>query len=67
MAAGARPEALRLGRVLFIMQSILESNPELVWPRRMQDYGALILKKPEDLLELLPYAEPETLRAFRLR
>ena len=48
-------EALRLGRPLFVMASILD-HPGLVWPKTMLDYGAMVLNKPEDLLEQL--AEP---------
>jgi DNA processing protein len=46
-------EALRLGRPLFLMASILEQRG-LSWPKTMLDYGAMVLKKPEDLLEQLP-------------
>jgi DNA processing protein len=35
-------EALRLGRVLFIMNSVLD-NPKLSWPSKMLGYGAQIL------------------------
>jgi DNA processing protein len=46
-------EALRLGRPLFLMASILE-QPGLSWPRTMLDYGAMVLHEPEDLLAQLP-------------
>jgi len=46
-------EALRLGRPLFLMASILD-HPGLSWPRTMLDYGAMVLHKPHDLLEQLP-------------
>lgn len=46
-------EALRLGRPLFLMASILE-RPELSWPRSMIDYGAMVLHNPEELLAQLP-------------
>lgn len=46
-------EALRLGRPLFLMASILD-QPGLSWPRTMLDYGAMVLKKSEDLLAQLP-------------
>ena len=52
-------EALRLGRSLFIMQSILDNHPDLEWPLKMQEYGALILREPEDLLDSLPYGDPQ--------
>jgi DNA processing protein len=46
-------EALRLGRPLFLMASILDQRG-LSWPRTMLDYGAMVLHKPEDLLAQLP-------------
>jgi DNA processing protein len=45
-------EALRLGRPLFLLRSILEAG--LSWPRQMLDHGALVLTKPDDLLAVLP-------------
>ena len=48
-------EALRLGRPLFLMASILDQR-DLSWPRTMLDYGAMVMNEPEDLLEQL--AEP---------
>lgn len=45
-------EALRLGRLLFIMESIFKA-PGLTWPKKMEHYGAEILREPEDLLEAL--------------
>lgn len=46
-------EALRLGRPLFIMKSVVE-NAELQWPGEMLDYGARVLSEPAELLALLP-------------
>ncbi len=46
-------EALRLGRPLFLMASILDQRG-LSWPRTMLDYGAMVLNNPEDLLAQLP-------------
>lgn len=46
-------EALRLGRPLFLLKSVVE-NAELTWPTEMLDYGACVLAEPEDLFELLP-------------
>ena len=46
-------EALRLGRPLFIWKTLIE-NPKLSWPRKMIDYGALVLKKPDDVFNNLP-------------
>ncbi len=45
-------EALRLGRPLFILRSVVESSLE--WPKQMRDYGALTLTRATDLLDLLP-------------
>lgn len=45
-------EALRLGRPLFLLRSLVESA--LAWPRDMLNYGALVLARPEDLPEVLP-------------
>jgi DNA processing protein len=49
-------EALRLGRALFLMASIVE-RPGLKWPQKMMEYGAEILRDPEALLEVLPFGE----------
>jgi DNA processing protein len=49
-------EAIRLGRPLFFMQSILEDTT-LEWPRKMMDYGARPLASAADLLSELPSAE----------
>ncbi len=49
-------EALRLGRQLFIMRSILE-RADLSWPSDMLGYGALILEDLDPLLELLPASD----------
>lgn len=46
-------EALRLGRPLLILRALVE-NPALDWPRKMLDYGALVLAEAEDLLSSLP-------------
>jgi DNA processing protein len=48
-------EALRLGRPLFLMASILERS-DLAWPKQMLDYGAMVLRDPADLLAQLPAA-----------
>lgn len=53
-------EALRLGRSLFIWKSIVE-NPELAWPKKMMEYGAIVLSDPEDVIEVLPSDLPMTL------
>ena len=46
-------ETLRLGRPLFIWESVV-NNKELDWPREMMDYGAIELSNPIDVLEVLP-------------
>jgi DNA processing protein len=56
-------EALRLGRTLFIMRSVVE-NTALTWPEQMLDYGAYVLTDVEDLLDRIPF--DDTLRAFAL-
>ena len=45
-------EALRLGRPLFLLKSLVESGLE--WPRKMLDHGALVLSATDDLLRVLP-------------
>jgi DNA processing protein len=44
-------EALRLGRPLFILRSVVESPLE--WPKRMIEYGAMVLSEPDDLFAAL--------------
>ena len=46
-------EALRLGRPLFIWKNIV-GNPSLKWPGKMLEYGAIELRDPEQVLEVLP-------------
>lgn len=41
-------EALRLGRPLFLLKSVLDSD--LDWPQEMLQYGAQILEEPQDLV-----------------
>ena len=48
-------EALRLGRRLFIMRSVVDDKA-LKWPAEMLRYGADVLAKTEDLIEALPEA-----------
>jgi len=45
-------EALRLGRPLFILKSVVDARHE--WVDKMRDYGAYVLSSPEDLYEVLP-------------
>ncbi len=48
-------EALRLGRPLFILDTLLQ-NPKVDWPQKMIDYGAhsLSMKHLDQLLEVIP-------------
>lgn len=46
-------EALRLGRRLFVMRSVME-NPNLKWPAEMRQYGAETLSETQELLDALP-------------
>ena len=58
-------EALRIGRPLFLMQSIVD-KPDLKWPAEMRDYGAEVLGSEDlDLLfEVLPPSIEPQLLAF---
>lgn len=48
-------EALRLGRLVFIMENVAQ-NPALSWPREMIDYGAQVLTRKDfpDMLYDIP-------------
>jgi DNA processing protein len=46
-------EALRLGRPLFLLKSLIE-DVALAWPKEMLNYGAMVLSSPEELLAELP-------------
>ena len=46
-------EALRLGRNLFVLESVAEDK-SLKWPQEMISYGAEVLSSTEQLLEALP-------------
>jgi DNA processing protein len=58
-------EALRLGRPLFILESIIK-NTELTWPAEVRKYGAQVLSDGtfEDLVEQLPAGHYEQAVAF---
>jgi DNA processing protein len=49
-------EALRLGRPLFLLKSVVD-KPDLKWPREMLEYGAFVLAAFGELLDLLPAAD----------
>jgi DNA processing protein len=46
-------ETLRLGRPLYVWKSTFD-DPSLIWPRKMQRYGARRLDGLDDLIEELP-------------
>ena len=46
-------EALRLGRPLFLLKSLVE-NGALAWPNEMLNYGAMVLSEPDQLIAELP-------------
>ena len=56
-------EALRLGRPLFLMASILNRR-DLTWPRTMLQYGAMVLHTPDELLAQLPEPVDDPLAAL---
>jgi len=57
-------EALRLGRPLFIWTSIV-NNRSLKWPGEMIRHGALELKGPEEILQVLPSSEKILMKIAR--
>jgi DNA processing protein len=54
-------EALRLGRPLFVMKSML-GRPDLSWPDELIEHGAHVLEEPDQLLAALPEPEVWALR-----
>jgi len=56
-------EALRLGRPLFLLKSLVDRE-DLEWPREMLQYGAEVLEEPSDLFEtvFLDVSSSEPLR-----
>jgi len=57
-------EALRLGRPLFIWTSIV-NNRSFKWPGEMIRHGALELKDPEEILQVLPSSEKILIKIAR--
>lgn len=55
-------EALRLGRPLFLLRSLVDSG--LAWPREMLDHGAYVLNNMADLLGMLPAGDLREAVAF---
>jgi len=55
---------LRLGRPLFIWTSIV-NNRSLKWPAEMIRHGALELKDPEEILQVLPSSEKILIKIAR--
>jgi DNA processing protein len=52
-------EALRLGRPLFLMASLMDRD-DVTWPKQMLQYGARLLREPEEMLAQLraPIEDP---------
>lgn len=46
-------EAIRLGRLLLIMKSVVDDD-RLTWPKKMLEYGAQVLTGTAPLLDMLP-------------
>jgi len=46
-------EALRLGRQLFLLESLCRRS-DLAWPRNMVEYGAIPISKTSDILDFVP-------------
>lgn len=55
-------EALRLGRPLFLLKSLVDGP--LLWPREMIEHGAMPLERMDDLLSLLPSGDLREAVAF---
>ncbi len=55
-------EALRLGRPLFLLRSLVDSG--LAWPREMLDHGAFVLNDMADLLSVLTVGDLREAVAF---
>jgi DNA processing protein len=55
-------EALRLGRLLFVLKSSVEA-PDLAWPKKMLQYGAQVLTTASSVTRLLPVAAGAGLEA----
>jgi DNA processing protein len=58
-------EAIRLGRLLFVLKSATEV-PDLTWPHKMLEYGAQVLRDTNALTSLLPVAADAGLAAVAL-
>jgi len=54
-------EALRLGRPLFLMKSLLERK-DLTWPEELIQHGANVLEEPNQLIDALPDPQAWNLR-----
>ncbi len=55
-------EAIRLGRPLFLLRSLVDAG--LPWPREMIDHGAFVLDDMADLLDILPTDESREAVSF---
>lgn len=56
-------EALRLGRPVFLMASVV-SQPGLEWPQTILNYGAMVLSDPSELLDRIPAKVDDALSAI---
>lgn len=59
-------EALRLGRVVFLLQNVAE-NPNLSWPKEMIAHGAQVLRRgdmPDVLYDIVPGFTSASVSAF---
>jgi DNA processing protein len=55
-------EAIRLGRPLFLLRSLVEQEPP-EWVLKMLDYGAIVLAETEQVLGRIPDPSVEQLSA----
>lgn len=55
-------EAIRLGRPLFLLKSLVDAG--FSWPREMIDHGAFVLNDMADLLDVLPTDESREAVSF---
>jgi DNA processing protein len=51
-------EAIRLGRPLFIHEEVMLDS-DLLWPRKMQRFGAVVFREATDILDFVPASTPE--------
>lgn len=58
-------EALRLGRPLFVLESVMKDS-SLAWPKEVEAFGAQVLSEAtlDDMIEQLPVGKLEEAVAF---